>query len=225
MKYLGKITDDKDLVTKEYVDQAVAGGGGGGGSGTVTSVGITAGNGISVSGSPITTSGNMTVGHSNSVTAKTTQALYPIKFDAQGHITGSGTAVTIVTPAVYVTESGTTSNSWVYRLWSDGTYEAWRSYGFSNITVATASAGTYYNNSTGVKDLTVPQFPNNSNTGVTFAQGTENESTHSSGVYLYAIDKSSATGANSSVKFHFRAHASTSAGSCGIDVYIKGTYA
>ena len=30
MKYLGKITDDKDLVTKEYVDNAVAGGGGGG---------------------------------------------------------------------------------------------------------------------------------------------------------------------------------------------------
>lgn len=29
MKYLGKITDNKDLVTKEYVDNAVAGGGGG----------------------------------------------------------------------------------------------------------------------------------------------------------------------------------------------------
>ena len=28
MKYLGKITDDKDLVTKEYVDNAVASGGG-----------------------------------------------------------------------------------------------------------------------------------------------------------------------------------------------------
>lgn len=30
MKYLGIITDNKDLVTKEYVDNAVAGGGGGG---------------------------------------------------------------------------------------------------------------------------------------------------------------------------------------------------
>lgn len=28
MKYLGTITDDKDLVTKEYVDNAIAGGGG-----------------------------------------------------------------------------------------------------------------------------------------------------------------------------------------------------
>lgn len=35
------------------------------------------------------------IGHSNAaITAKTTQALYPIKFDAQGHVTGSGTAVT-----------------------------------------------------------------------------------------------------------------------------------
>lgn len=96
MKYLGKITDDKDLVTKEYVDNAVAGGGGGG-SGTVTSVGITEGTGISVSGSPITTSGNITVGHSNSTTARTTQAIYPVKIDAQGHITASGNAASIGT--------------------------------------------------------------------------------------------------------------------------------
>jgi len=32
--------------------------------------------------------------HSNSVTAQNTQALYPIKIDAQGHISGYGTAVT-----------------------------------------------------------------------------------------------------------------------------------
>ena len=44
-----------------------------------------AGTGLSKSGS--------TLNHSNSVTAKTTQALYPIKFDAQGHITGAGTAI------------------------------------------------------------------------------------------------------------------------------------
>lgn len=48
-----------------------------------------AGTGLSKSGS--------TINHSNSVTAKTTQALYPIAFDAQGHITGSGTAITNAT--------------------------------------------------------------------------------------------------------------------------------
>ena len=64
--------------------------------GTVTSVGITAGSGISVSGSPITTSGSITVGHTNSVSAQTTQAVYPIKIDSNGHISSYGSAVTIL---------------------------------------------------------------------------------------------------------------------------------
>ena len=36
--------------------------------------------------------------HSNAVTAQTTQALYPIKIDAQGHISAYGSAVTSMTP-------------------------------------------------------------------------------------------------------------------------------
>lgn len=78
--------------------------------GTVTSVGVTAGSGISVSGSPITTSGSMTVGHSNSVTAQTTQAVYPIKIDAQGHISAYGSAVTIPDEQIYFVEMGGTVN-------------------------------------------------------------------------------------------------------------------
>ena len=50
----------------------------------------TAGSGLSKSGA--------TLNHSNSVTAQTTQAVYPIKIDAQGHISGYGTAVTSMTP-------------------------------------------------------------------------------------------------------------------------------
>ena len=46
----------------------------------------TAGTGLSKSGT--------TLNHSNSVAAQTTQALYPIKIDAQGHISAYGTAVT-----------------------------------------------------------------------------------------------------------------------------------
>ena len=64
--------------------------------GTVTSVGITDGGGLTISGSPITTSGSITVGHTNSVTAQTTQAVYPIKIDANGHISAYGNAVTIL---------------------------------------------------------------------------------------------------------------------------------
>lgn len=36
MKYMGKITDNYDLVNKKYVDDAVAGGGGGGSYSIVT---------------------------------------------------------------------------------------------------------------------------------------------------------------------------------------------
>lgn len=65
--------------------------------GTVTSVGLTAGGGISISGSPVTTSGSITVEHSNSITAQTTSGLYPIKIDAQGHITQYGEAYEVAT--------------------------------------------------------------------------------------------------------------------------------
>ena len=64
--------------------------------GTVTSVGIADGGGLTVSGSPVTTSGSITVGHTNSVTAQTTQAVYPIKIDANGHISAYGSAQTIL---------------------------------------------------------------------------------------------------------------------------------
>lgn len=70
--------------------------------GTVTSVTLSDGGGLSINGSPITTSGTITIGHSNSVTAQTTQAVYPIKIDAQGHVSAYGTAVSIPSTAADV---------------------------------------------------------------------------------------------------------------------------
>ena len=65
--------------------------------GTVTSVGITQGTGITVSGSPVTTSGNITVGLSDTLSsAQTTSGVYPIKVNKQGQITELGSAVTIL---------------------------------------------------------------------------------------------------------------------------------
>lgn len=65
--------------------------------GTVTSVGITQGTGITVSGSPVTTSGNITVGLADVLSsAQTTSGVYPIKVNKQGQITELGTAVTIL---------------------------------------------------------------------------------------------------------------------------------
>lgn len=69
--------------------------------GTVTKV--IAGTGLSIgstSGGNFTTSG--TINHTNSITAQTTQALYPIKIDAQGHISAYGSAVTIPNPVEVV---------------------------------------------------------------------------------------------------------------------------
>lgn len=58
-------------------------------SGTVTNVAVANGGGLTVSGSPITSSGTITVGHSNSVTAKTSSSLKKFTYDAHGHVTGS----------------------------------------------------------------------------------------------------------------------------------------
>lgn len=56
--------------------------------GTVTSIAT----GSGLTGGPITSTG--TISHSNSVTAQTTQAIYPIKIDACGHISAYGSEVT-----------------------------------------------------------------------------------------------------------------------------------
>ena len=66
------------------------------GGGTVTSVGVSndTNGGLSVSGSPVTSSGTITIGHSNVLnSAQTTSAVYPIKIDKNGHISEYGSAV------------------------------------------------------------------------------------------------------------------------------------
>lgn len=69
--------------------------GGGGGSVTAVDVSNATNGGLSVSGSPITSSGTITIGHSNVLSsAQTTQAVYPIKIDKNGHVSAYGTAVT-----------------------------------------------------------------------------------------------------------------------------------
>lgn len=55
--------------------------------GTPANTTYSQGTGISISGA--------TINHSNSTTAKATQALYPITVDAQGHVTGTGTGIDI----------------------------------------------------------------------------------------------------------------------------------
>ena len=82
--------------------------------GTVTKV--TAGTGLAVgttAGGNFTTAG--TINHINSISAQTTQALYPIKIDTCGHITAYGTAVTSL-PASDVYEWAKASTKPSYAL-------------------------------------------------------------------------------------------------------------
>ena len=81
------------IATTAFVQDAMSGAG----AGTVTSVAVAndTDGGLSVSGSPITSSGTIKVKHSNVLTsAQTTEAVYPIKIDKNGHISSYGSAVT-----------------------------------------------------------------------------------------------------------------------------------
>lgn len=94
------------LVSAKTIADALSGFGGG----TVTSVGLSNASGESdftITGSPITSSGTITIEHANSITAKTTEAVYPIKIDKHGHITAAGTAVTIPTVTSSYSSTGT----------------------------------------------------------------------------------------------------------------------
>lgn len=80
-------------------------------SGTVTSVGLTQGTGISVSGSPITSSGNITVSHADTSSVTNTSNtgrtyITNLEFDGMGHVTkvSSGTE-TVVNTDTSVTSS------------------------------------------------------------------------------------------------------------------------
>ena len=109
---------------------------------------ITAGTGLSGGGS----SGAITLNHSNSVTAKTTQGFYPISFDAQGHITGAGNAITPITSHntayLYVgTSSGSanaaTTNGNTYFILADGGSVTSRRKisGTQNVSISSNSSG------------------------------------------------------------------------------------
>lgn len=93
-------TDTTQVATTAFVQDAIEGMG----AGSVTSVAVSnaTNGGLSVSGSPITTSGTITVGHSNVLaSAQTTQAVYPITIDKNGHITAYGNAVAIPNYSAY----------------------------------------------------------------------------------------------------------------------------
>lgn len=106
------------------------------GGGTVTSVGVdnATNGGLTVSGSPVTGSGTITVGHSNVLTnAQTTQAVYPITIDKNGHVASYGSAVTIPDDQIFwVTGTVTSTTTDYVGIVYYGTVD----YGYSDISNA-----------------------------------------------------------------------------------------
>lgn len=114
------------------------------------------------------------------------------------------------TVADWVTETGT-DNSWNYKKWHSGKYEAWRYYQATSLVITTTSAGTYYG---GEKNIPFPSFHQSLESCVY-----GNTSSQGSGVYIYGA---AANGSN--LKVNYRAHASNSNAACGGFFYIRGTY-
>lgn len=110
----------------------------------------------------------------------------------------------------YVVEQGT-DNSWVYRKWNSGIFEAWRYYQATGLTLTTSSSGTYYGTS---KLISLPSF------ALTLACATSGETpSQSSGVYIYQTVKN-----GSGLEIVYRAHASSSGVNCAGYFHIIGTW-
>ena len=138
--------------------------------GSVTSVGLDNATGESdftISGSPITSSGTITIEHSNSTTAKSTQAVYPITFDKHGHITGSGNAVTIPSVTTWYGTSSTTASTAEKAVTCSGfTLVAGAVIAVLFSTANTAATPTLNVNSTGAKSIYIGASTPNSTTNV-----------------------------------------------------------
>ncbi len=104
--------------------------------GTVTSVSASnaTDGGLTITGSPITTSGTISIGHTNVLAnAQTTQAIYPIAIDKNGHISSYGSAVTLL-------------NKYTATIEGDGTEDTFaiaHNLGTRDVTVQVYDASTY----------------------------------------------------------------------------------
>lgn len=123
------------------------GGGGGGGDGTVTSVAVAAPTGFSVSGSPITTNGTITIGYSSGYQGYTSAEASKLAGIATGATanTGTVTSVGLSMPTGFsassaITTSGTITVSYASGYQGYTTAEASKLAGIA--TGATANTGT-----------------------------------------------------------------------------------
>lgn len=147
--------------------------------GTVTKV--TAGTGLSIgttAGGNFTTTG--TINHTNSVTAQTTQAVYPIKIDAQGHISAYGSAQTILTIGTGASNAAAGNHTHSYLPLSGGTLTG-------DLTVGTTSQSAAPTGSIHVHDVrsyAIPTTMFNKGANFFFSNNTMPDSSWWSGIHI-----------------------------------------
>ena len=131
-------------------------------SGTVTSVGIANGGGLSISGSPITSSGSITISHADTSTQESSSNsgrtyIQSITLDGYGHVTGISTATETVTNTDQKIKLTTQATSGSYpiifgptSITSNSTYQGYYNTGITvNPSTQTVTAQTFIGNLTG----------------------------------------------------------------------------
>lgn len=109
-----------------------------------------------------------------------------------------------------------TDNNWTYKKYTDGTYEAWLRYNATGMALTSASSNTYYNATSGVKNVTLPSF----NVGTDYYVTGQEQPSMSSSVYIYSIQTYSAT----QMQVSYRAHASTNNAQCNGMFHLFGKW-
>ena len=131
-------------------------------SGTVTSVGIANGGGLSISGSPITSSGSITISHADTSTQESSSNsgrtyIQSITLDGYGHVTGISTATETVTNTDQKIKLTTQATSGSYpiifgptSITSNSTYQGYYNTGITvNPSTKTITATTFVGSLTG----------------------------------------------------------------------------
>lgn len=150
-----------------------------GGEGTVTNVSVANAGGLTITGSPITSTGTISIGHANTITSQTTPSVYAIKYDSYGHITyGSAVTIPTVNNAELTFKKGTTTVKSFTANASTGVTVT-----FATGTVLSSASLTGSETSIDTTKFSGGSFTRGTFTGGSFTQGTFTANTPTSVTY------------------------------------------
>ena len=182
--------------------------------GTVTSVAISNGGGLTVSGSPITTSGTITISHADtssqaSVTASDRTYIKSVTLDTYGHVTGltTGTETVTDTNTTYTLSNALASHKFTSTLTAGGSGS-----GTSTATIEfVAGTGISLTDDTTNKKITIACTVSDTDTKVTNTLGTTTK---------YYVTGTTSTSTNTGTQtFDTGIYATTTAGQLNATTY------